>query len=72
MSETTYCVSLSMDEYHWLTELIEEKKMFYEKELGYVHGDDREWYLKLLPIAERVEQEFEQPTKFVPRPEVSA
>lgn len=67
MSELTYAVTLDRDEKDWLTELIEEKKLYYEKELGHVIGDDREWYLRLLPIAERVEQEFD--TMFAMRPD---
>lgn len=67
MNEKTYAVTLDRDEYEWLVELIEEKKLYYEKELGHVIGDDREWYLRLLPIAERVEQEFD--TMLVLRPE---
>lgn len=68
MSETTiYAIELSRDEREWLSELIEEKKLFYEKELIGCIGDDREWYLQRLPIAERVEQVFD--TMFALRPD---
>lgn len=69
MSNATkvYAIELSREEREWLSELIEEKKLFYEKELIGCIGDDREWYLRLLPIAERVEQVFD--TMFALRPE---
>lgn len=60
-----YQLDLTDDEYRLLTEVVDDKKIYFEKLLTHAIGDDRKWALKMLPMLEAIAQELDDARKEV-------